>query len=314
MLYRHGTRHRRVGNSVLCLVWDHLISDRHSVSSVKALVPRLQWHDEELTRGAYRRWLLWQRSHFADPETREADFWRLHLDGTSPFRPIALPFYRDTSGALGPVLGTSVSFVVDKAEIAAARRHARSTEFIFLLAAAASAAGSVTSQDDLTFQVVAAGRGANYARTFGWFGNQVPVRLTRAGLDDPAVAFATARETWLDVLPNEVTPWDYIVEVSGGRPHGLPAATVTINFLAGEEGLRADMVDRTVTLSETCRGEGLWIDIRARPGGGYDLTCQYDSYQFAPGAIQLFLELIVSRWRWLLSHARSPALRPAVGN
>jgi hypothetical protein len=297
---RYGANDEGSGR-LLCLVFDHLIADTNSAIAIKPFLQRLRW-PERGGRASYREWLIWQRTYFSGSDTREGRFWRHHLDGTPARRSLDLPFaLSGAEGRLGPVLSTSIRCEVSARDVAAACGRARATEFMFLLGAATAATASVSASEDFTLHIVTAGRAARFAHTFGGLSSQVPVRLRGRHLNDPLDAFALARATWLDVLSNDA-PWEYIVR-QGSDEVAAPQKpySIVINLVSGR-GLAEEMVDATVTLPERSRGDDLWLEVVKRTdGGGYDLSCEYESDRFPEPSIRALLDAIASTWRWLLT-------------
>src|SRR5262249_25192022 len=126
-------------------------------------------------------------------------------------RPVDLPSCIDPTGPIsGHTLVEDVWIGPDRvAGIDAAGARARSTRFVFVLAALASVLGRASGQADLSIKVSVSGRARGFGRTFGWFANDVMIRVRDASGGRDRVLPAV-RETWLDSLDHQLVPYPLV--------------------------------------------------------------------------------------------------------
>lgn len=285
-----------------CAVFDRLVTDGRSL-----FVFQQALLTENGTRaaqsGRFRDWVRWQRHRFPVGQpaaaTPEREFWRRYLDGTSPERPLRLPFWSD-----GPLSGVAEiihqELPADAATLAAAARRLRATPFSVFLAAVASAISSVSGADDITLIVHVTGRRPGYLDTLGPFDETLPIRICHEALADRRAALAAARNAWISTLPFQATPWDYIrtVGTNADAPSGPPQ--VVVNFVPWAPARLDWQFYETQTQVQT-RMSTLQLSATVRAGSSYLLSSLFDPSRYRAAGVRELLDLINRNWQQYLA-------------
>lgn len=296
----------------LCTSFDHIIWDGRSQA---VLGEALFAEDPTLAEsGSCREFIRWQREAFADPlrpGEGSAQFWRRHLAGTAPDRPVELPF---RIGDEVPPTGSAVSITrrspVGVQQLRSAAAAARATPFVVFLAAVAHAIYRAGGGTDVTFRVNTAGRPPAYLNTLGYFAENLPVRVVGPGLEDPRGAVTTARERWFETIPHQDVPWDFLLCAAAEDRQIVTrqSGQALVNFIpwarSGEEPPAEGLGTVSAPVSTFQTAGTMWED------GSCWVECVFDPARFElAGAIEFAQLICDSLARVVQGLADSPAGR-----
>ncbi|WP_236796482.1 condensation domain-containing protein [Amycolatopsis sp. GM8] len=220
LLIEHGTAVR------VFVQFDHLIADRLTLGQFRAELCTGIRPPAGRGGGGYLDWVTTQRTEFSADRrasSAAAEFWRRHLDGTSPHRAPRMPLtYNETDGQRQPgtaLLAAYMPIPADK--VAQACKSVRATPLSLVLASTAATLARMGGEEDLTLKVLTAGRRPRSAAVYGWLNSVVPLRLRDPGLASFTRALDVTRTAWREVLPRQHTPWEFIWRMcEPGAPSG----------------------------------------------------------------------------------------------
>ena len=300
------------GRHLLVVVMHHTIADgvsmgillgevsalyRAEVTGVPAVLP-------ELVMG-YGDYAVWQRDRLRGEELdRQLGYWRQQLSGAPQV--ITLPGDRPRpadQSTRGGVATVTVDVETTK-RLAAVAHEANATMFMVFLTGFAAVLSRYAREPDVVIGTQVAGRAhAELESIVGFVTNIVPLRLSLA--DDVTFAglLGRVRDTTLDAISHQETPFEKLVEEFAPEHTLAHAPVIQVQFVYGS--LTPPNLDFP-GITSRCRAlltgtAKLDITVYADPqdGGATRLTLEYSTDQFDAPWGDRFLRGMVT----LLTHA-----------
>jgi len=223
-------------------------------------------------------------------------YWREHLAGTVPDRPVLLPFCPDQGAPLsGRVERRTATLDAHEARrLKSGLAKHRMTEYLYFLAAVLAGLARLSGESDLTVRLPIHGRSEGFEATVGWIANLVHFRLTGADAPQFADVVGRVRRTWVEQLPHQSAPYDAVRECLGSprSPASRPAVvTVTAHTIpAPFEALGARLIPCAPDADPGLGDEaGLHLSL-INDQGSYTVRCRYDPVRHPASAIDLVLD------------------------
>jgi hypothetical protein len=311
-LIRHLTEDGGAARTLLGL-FDHFITDRIGANLIQKEILSGQEGNPRTGAGRYLEWQSRQRSEFPripGHATAASEFWRRHLNGTSPTAPMPLPVFTDTSDDdNGKIIILSERVPISPEELDAACRSSRTTPSVFFLATLVSLAARYSGFDDFTIRYMTTGRTPESASTFGWLNTCVPMRFRGQRLPIFANAVDVVRSAWKEVLPYQHTPYGYLSRLFASP--GIPVVNeiaqrrqLVVNYfpdaVAGVTD--ADFDDQL----RDFRQDYLALYVVRLASGGFMFRMRGNAADVNPEALRRFLRQLCCEF---IGHVRDVAVR-----
>jgi len=282
------------GVRYLSLAFDHLIWDGMSLDSFLAGVCGAAPADGELR--PYGEFVRWQASTFTDCGASGLDHWRRTLEGTAVNRPVDLPYCLSPTGPIsGHTLVEDAWVGADAAAALTVRcARARTTRFVYVLAAFLSVLARASGQCDLSVKVSVHGRPPGYERTVGWFANDVVLRVRDAG-GGRDLTLPRVRAAWLDALEHQLVPYPLVLRCVEPERRITDHRPATVGCNARTVPLRLDALGTPMVLRSMSGGaerQGIHLDV-VQWGEDLLLRCAFDRARFRGADIAGLLRQLV---------------------
>jgi amino acid adenylation domain-containing protein len=300
------------GRHLFVLVMHHSISDG---VSMRILIEELSALYRAETAGApaslpplwmgYGDYAVWQHDRIRGEELdRQLDYWRGQLRGAPELHTLPTdrprPARQTSSGAIAVV-------TIDAAtsrRLAAVAHGSNATMFMLFLTGYAATLSRYARQTDLVVGTQVAGRThTELDPMVGLFTNTVPLRISLAG--DPTFAglLGQVRDTTVDALAHQETPFEKLVEEFAPERTLAYAPLTQVQFVYGSltppELDFPGVTSRSRALLTGTAKLDLTMYVDTPPGEATTLVLEYSTDLFGPAWAQRFLRCMAT----LLAHA-----------